>query len=110
MRTGANLTMTIIARLFTRERLRGVTDLHINLDGARDNICYTVMWGLAYLLRCARKAGWPLQHIWLYRFLVGHTHMQLDSSFAVLARFIYGKTSGGTTACDILSFTGFVKV
>ena len=41
---------------------------------------------------------------------VGHTHNQLDGTFGLLARNVYGKQCGGTTARDVLSFTGFEKV
>ena len=41
---------------------------------------------------------------------VGHTHNQLDGSFGVLSRHVYGRQCGGTTARDILSFSGFEKV
>ena len=62
--------MTIIAEIFKLKRVRQATDLYINFDGATDNICYKVFYGIAWLLRCAKKAGWPLQRIHILRFKV----------------------------------------
>jgi len=70
VKTGGNLTMTIIAELFKTERVKRATDVYINFDGASDNICYHVFYGLAWLLYSARKAGWPLQKIHILRFKV----------------------------------------
>lgn len=68
--TGGNLTLTIIAHMFHREDVRQATDVYIHVDGASDNICYHVIYGLAHLLRCAARAGWPLKTIHLLRFKV----------------------------------------
>lgn len=106
--TGGNLTMTIIEHLFSRGHVKNATDLHINLDGATDNICYTVFYGLAKLLKDAGDAGWPLRRIHLYRFDVGHTHNELDAAFGNLSISVYGKN--GTTPLDILSFSGFNEI
>ena len=130
VRTGGNLTLTIIAMLFSKDYFREATDVYLNFDGASDNVCYTVVYGIAMLLHWANKAGWPLKRIYILRFKelwcllaittdslltftlpqtyqVGHTHNQLDGTFGVLARFVYGRHCGGTTACDILSFATF---
>ena len=66
--TGGNLTMTIVALMFNREDVRQATDVYINVDGASDNICYHFIYGLAHLLRCAVRAGWPLRTIHFLRF------------------------------------------
>ena len=68
--TGGNLTMTIVAHMFNREDVRQATDVYINVDGASDNICYHFIYGLAHLLRCAVRAGWPLRTIHFLRFKV----------------------------------------
>ena len=68
--TGGNMTMTIITEMFKRDDVRQATDLYINVDGASDNICYHVLYGLAFLLRRARQERWPLQRIHLLRFKV----------------------------------------
>ena len=106
--TGGNLTLTILTFLFNTDMFDTLTDLYLNVDGASDNVCYTVFWGLAFLLLCAKLAGWPLRRIHLLRLEVGHTHNQLDGLFGLLSKFFYGKL--GTTAVDILSFGGFDKV
>ena len=68
--TGGNLTLTIISHMFHREDVRRATNVYIHVDGASDNICYHVVYGLAHLLRCAVRAGWPLRKIHLLRFKV----------------------------------------
>lgn len=68
--TGGNLTMTIITEIFKTECVKKATDLYINFDGASDNICYHVFYGLSFLLHSARQAGWPLRRIHILRFKV----------------------------------------
>lgn len=75
--TGGNLTMTILTELFKTETVKRAMDVYINFDGASDNICYHVFYGLAYLLHSARKAGWPLQRIHILRFKVYSLHFLL---------------------------------
>ena len=41
---------------------------------------------------------------------MGHTHNQLDGTFGILSRHVYGRQCGGTTGRDVLSFSGFDKV
>lgn len=108
--TGGNLTVTIICRLFGLGLFSACTDIYINFDGAGDNVCYTVVYALVHLLLSARKSGWPLKRIHLLRFKVGHTHNQLDATFGVLSRYVYGKMSKGDSIKNIFSFTGFRKV
>ena len=106
VKTGGNLTLTIIGIMLQRfVRESNTTDLYINFDGASDNICYTVLYGLAHYLYCAGKSDWRLKRIHVLRFQVGHTHNTLDATFGVLSRHVYGKH--GTTARDLLSFAGF---
>ena len=109
VKTGGNLTLTIIAHMLQNYvRDSSTVDLYINFDGASDNMCYTVVYGLAHYLHCAAKSGWRLKRIHVLRFHVGHTHNTLDSTFGVLSRHVYGKH--GTTARDLLSFPGFDSV
>lgn len=68
--TGGNLTMTIITELFKTVEVQQATDLYINFDGASDNICYHVMYGLAVLLRWCKQAGCPLTRVHVLRFKV----------------------------------------
>ena len=109
VKTGGNLTLTIIAYMLQHYvRDSNTTDMYINFDGASDNICYAVMYGLAHFLHCAATSGWRLKRIHVLRFHVGHTHNTLDSTFGVLSRHVYGKH--GTTARDLLSLAGFDSV
>jgi len=75
VRTGGNLTMTIMIEIFKNPRVQQATDLYVNFDGASDNICYHVFNSLAYLLFSARQAGWPLRRIHILRFKVTFIHM-----------------------------------
>ena len=70
IKTGANLTMTIAARLFSLGVVRDAEHLFINWDGASDNVAYTSMYGLAHLLVCAEATGWLLHTITIYRLQV----------------------------------------
>jgi len=51
-----------------------------------------------------------LTHTLIILFQVGHTHNQLDGSFGVLSRHVYGSQRGGVTGIDLLSFSGFDQV
>ena len=67
--------MTIITEIFNKtECIKKATDVYINFDGASDNICYHVFYGLAFLLKCARQSGWTLRRIHILRFKVAITH------------------------------------
>ena len=109
VKTGVNLTLTIVGHMIENFVCDSkIVDMYINFDGSSDNICYTVVYGLTHYLRCARKSRWKLRRIHILRFHVGHTHNTLDSTFGVLSRHVYGKH--GTTARDLLSFSGFNSV
>ena len=68
--TGGNLTLTILLEIFKTPQVKRATDVYVNFDGASDNICYHVFYGLAYFLYATRQAGWPLQRIHILRFKV----------------------------------------
>jgi len=108
--TGGNLTATILTQLLSGGNFRECSDLWINVDGAGDNICYTLYYFLVHLLLCARKSGWPLTRVHLLRMRVGHTHNDLDATFAVLSKNVYGKHSAGDSKKNILSLNGFKEV
>ena len=67
---GGNLTLTILLEIFKTPQVQRVTDLYVNFDGASDNICYHVCYGLAWLLYSVHQAGWPLKRIHILRFKV----------------------------------------
>ena len=108
--TGANLTATIICRYLDIEDMTQVTDLHIHVDGAGDNINYNLMYTFIHILRAAKAKGWPLRRIHLYRPKSGHSHCDIDSTFALVSRFIYGKHSNGDSRKNIFSFSHFKTV
>ena len=108
--TGGNLTATILTAMLNKLDLKNCTDLWINVDGAGDNICYTLYYTLVHILLCAKKKGWALKRIHPLRMKVGHTHNDLDATFAVLSKCVYGKHSRGDSRKDILSFSSFKKV
>ena len=107
---GGNLTCTIISRMFNTGLFVGCTDLYINIDGAGDNVCYTVMYFLVHVLLCAHAIGWCLRRIHVLRCKVGHTHNDLDATFAGLSKAVYGKHSRGDPRTDILSLKAFEVV
>ena len=85
VKTGGNLTLTIIGHLLQHYvRNTNITDLYVNFDGVSENICYTVLYGLAHYLHCAHACGWKLHRIHVLGFQVGHTHNILDGAFGVL--------------------------
>ena len=109
--TGANLTATILGRMLASLKHTPWTeDLHINVDGAGDNINYTIVYSLMHMMLCAEIKGWALRRIHLYRMKVGHTHCDIDATFGVLSRNVYGKRSRGDARRDILSFKGFQNI
>ena len=111
--TGGNLTCTVLTALFNllaRSKFQQCTDLHINIDGAGDNVCYTLQYFLVHILICAHDQKWKLRRIHVLRMRVGHTHNDLDATFALLSRHVYGKHSRGDSRKDILSFAAFAEV
>jgi hypothetical protein len=104
------MTATIFARMLNLPKFKNVEDLHVNLDGAGDNINYTFLYSLVHLLLCAKKSGWALKRIHLHRMKVGHTHNELDATFAILSLYVYGKHSRGDPRQNILSPSDFKKV
>ena len=105
--TGANLTSTIIARLFSLGLADHAEEMYIQWDGSSDNVNYTNIFFLVWLLVSAERAGWPLRRVYLLRFVVGHTHNRLDSMFAQLSKALYGNHSRGASRRDVLSFSEF---
>ena len=111
--TGGNLTCTILTYMFNTLascEFQQATDLHINIDGAGDNVCYTLQYFIVHVLICAYENKWKLRRIHLLRMRVGHTHNDLDATFALLSRLVYGKHSRGDSRKDILSFEAFDEV
>ena len=56
VRTGANLTLTILTRL-QLGHLDRVRKYILNRDGASDNVTYTNIYTLVHLLLCAEENG-----------------------------------------------------
>ena len=109
--TGANLTCTILADMFSKKDLFGnCTDVYINVDGSGDNINYTVVYTLVHFLLNAHAKKMRLTRIHILRMQVGHTHNDLDAAFALLSRLVYGKHSRGDPRLDVFSFDNFVQV
>ena len=104
---GANLTATILCRVFALGYLNLATHLYINFDGSGDNVNYTLVYVLVHLLLCCFGSGWPLRNITILRFKVGHTHNELDAIFGLVSIWIYGKHACGDSRKNILSFTSF---
>ena len=109
--TGANLTCTILAEMFSKKDLfADCTDVHINVDGSGDNINYTVVYALVYFLLCSYAKNRKLTRLHFLRMRPGHTHNELDAAFALLCKLIYGKHSRGDPRKDVLSLEKFIEV
>ena len=57
MRSGANMTLSIIYDLLNKRMFDEAENLFINWDGSSDNVNYTTIYGLAHLLVCAEREG-----------------------------------------------------
>jgi hypothetical protein len=68
--TGANLTLTILLRLFQLGVMDKARHAYINWDGASDNVNYTCIKTLIHLLISAEKKGWPLRKFTILRLQV----------------------------------------
>lgn len=93
IRTGANLSGTILFRMAAKGLFDRCSTLHINFDGASDNVAYTVLYTIVHLLLTFQKSGKKLRRIILYRFKVGHTHNALDALFGKLSKIVYVHTT-----------------
>ena len=98
------MTMTIIADLFNKRMFDKAEEIFINWDGSADNVNYTCLFGFVHILLCAEIEGWPLRSITILRFLVGHTHDELDATFGQASQETYGTHSRGDSRRDILDF------
>ena len=74
IKTGANLTLTILTRMFNMRLFDRAVDVYINWDGSRDNVNYTCYYALVHFLIRAERAGWPLRTITLMRLQVRCIH------------------------------------
>ena len=110
VKTGANLTLTIICMMFNERVFDQAVNVFINWDGSKDQVNYTVLFGLAHLLLCAELEGWSLRSFTLLRLKVGHTHNHLDATFALLSKEVYGIHSRGDARRDVLDFEAFENV
>ena len=63
--TGAKLTRTFLAEMFSNDTFRTCTDVYINVDGSGDNINYSVVYAPAHFLLCghAKKLNLSRVHI-----------------------------------------------
>ena len=108
--SGANLTSTIICRLFSLGLGNQAEEMFVQWDGSSDNIAYTNIWFLVWLLVSAERSGWPLRRVNLLRYVVGHTHNRLDAMFAQLSKNLFGNHSRGASRRDVLSLSEFKGV
>lgn len=102
--TGANMTLTLLARVFNLGYLDQAEVCYINWDGSHDNVNYTCVYGLIHFLLCAEKTGWPLRKFVVLRLQVGHTHILLDAAWAIISVLLYGCHGRGDARRDMLDF------
>ena len=108
--TGANLTLTIIARAFNLGYFDEAKEVYINWDGSHDNVNYTCVYSLIHFLLCAESAGWALRKFTIIRLQVGHTHILLDAVWSQLSQLLYGTHSRGDARRDMLCFDALEKL
>lgn len=90
IKSGANLTLTILCHLFAAGIFDNTRRLYIQWDGARDNVNITNFYFLTWVLMVAGSLGLHLNSIVVSRSEVGHTHFDVDAFHAVLSKYLYG--------------------
>ena len=112
LKTGANMSCTIMMALVAWGVLKGQRRWCLQVDGASDNIAYTVMYFCAWLLLASQRGlfgdALQLESIVLSRLPVGHTHIDIDQIFSVLARHLWGRRRDQLRALDIHSVEAFL--
>ena len=107
IRTGANLTLTVLMRLLDQGHLDKCVNFYLYYDGASDNINYTFIKACCHILVCAEKMGWPLRSIFAGRKKTGHTKNDADREFAAMSMYFYGSGSRGDGRADVLDWEQF---
>ena len=112
VKTGANLTCTIVMLLVVWGALRNMKKWYLQVDGASDNIAYTVLYFMTWLLLMAQAGVYGdslvLESVVLSRLPVGHTHIDIDQVFSILARYLWGSKSDIRRAHDIHTLEAFL--
>ena len=75
VRTGADLTMTVLMRMIDQGHLDKCVHFFLHVDGSSDNINYTFLKCLCHILVCAWKTHWPLKVISVLRQIPGKFHL-----------------------------------
>ena len=90
IRSGANLTLTILFSLFSLGLFDSTHTLYVQWDGAKDNVNVTNFYALAWLLMVADSIGLCLSKIIVSRLEVGHTHFDVDAYHGILSKYLHG--------------------
>ena len=113
IKTGANLSCTVLMELIAAGVLKGQKRWYLQVDGASDNIAYTVMYFSAWLLLMSQMRCFGdllvLEKIILSRLPVGHTHIDIDQVFSVLARWLFGMRKSMTKPKDVHTVDAFLR-
>ena len=111
LKTGANMTCTILMQLVRLGGLKGKRRLYLQVDGASDNVAYTVMYFAAWLMLMSQQQRFGdllvLDSIVMSRLPVGHTHIDIDQVFSVFARHLFGRKKSGLRHLDVHSIEQF---
>ena len=110
VRTGANLTATVLMEMIASGHFCGKEELLLQIDGGSDNVAYTFLYFCAYLLWHSYHGdmdGLDLIRIVLSRLEVGHTHIDIDQVFSVLSKWLFGTKDSGVPTRDVHAFEEF---
>ena len=110
LKTGANITATIMHALFSQGKFDGKETAYIQWDGANDNVAFTNVYYFVWLLLASQRKGATLKTIVISRFLVGHTHFDVDQLFSVFSQFIFGSRRLQRKRRDMFTLSEFKEM
>ena len=110
LKTGANITSTIMHALHSAGKFDGKETAYIQWDGANDNVAFTNVYYFVWLLLASQTRRATLKTIVISRFLVGHTHFDVDQLFSVFSQFIFGSRRLQRKRRDMFTLSEFKEM
>ena len=106
-RTGANITCTIFADMFAKDKFDNKRDVTIQVDGASDNICNTNVYFFCAVLLIAHEQKQALRSITNNRMLSGHTKFDVDQHWSKTSGYMYVNKKNGYRRRDVFTMSEF---